>query len=66
MKFRYVIFRRWKNAGKLILLDKAILQTFKPLKVALCCSYDGVPLKYKKKNGRAFSLPARLFELTQH
>ncbi len=34
---------------KLIRLDKAILQIFKPLKTVLCSSYDGVSLKLKKK-----------------
>jgi hypothetical protein len=38
--------------------DKAILLIFKPLKMVLCSSCDGVPLKFKKKNGRASSLPA--------
>jgi hypothetical protein len=41
-------------------LDKAILQIFKPLKLVLCSSCDDVPLKLKKKNGRASSLPARI------
>jgi hypothetical protein len=41
-----------------ISLDKAILQIFKPLKLVLCPSCNGVPLKFKKKNGRASSLPA--------
>jgi hypothetical protein len=40
--------------------DKAILQIFKPLKLVLCSSFDGVPLKFKKKNGQASSLPARI------
>jgi hypothetical protein len=30
----------------------------KPLKMVLCSSCDGVPLKLKKKNGLASSLPA--------
>ncbi len=60
MKFRLVILQRLKNAGKSIGLDKAILQIFKPLKLVLCSSYDGVPLKFKKKNGRASSLPAQI------
>jgi hypothetical protein len=30
-------------------LDNAILQIFKPLKMVFCSSYDGVPLKFKKK-----------------
>jgi hypothetical protein len=28
--------------------------------MVLCSSCDGVPLKFKKKNGRASSLPARI------
>ncbi len=47
-----------KNAGELIWLNKAILQIFEPLKMVLCPSCDGVPLKFIKKNGRASSLPA--------
>jgi hypothetical protein len=41
-------------------LDKAILQIFKPLKMVFCSSCDGVPLKFKKENGRAFSLSAQI------
>ncbi len=52
-----------ENAGKSIWLDKAILQIFKPLKSDLCSSCDGVPFKFKKKNGRASSLLHRLLEL---
>jgi hypothetical protein len=39
---------------------KAILQIFKPLKMDLCSSCDGVPLKFKKKNRQASSLPAQI------
>jgi hypothetical protein len=60
MKFRYVILERLKNAGKSIELDKAILQIFKPLKMVFCSSCDGVPLKFKKKHGRASSLPEQI------
>jgi hypothetical protein len=49
-----------ENAGKSIWLDTAILQIFKPLKLVLYSSCDGVPLKFKKKNGRVSSLPARI------
>ncbi len=55
-----VILRRLKIAGKSIWLDKAILQIFKPLKMVFCSSCDGVPLKFKKKNGRASSLAAQI------
>ncbi len=44
-----------QKCGKSIWLGKAILQIFKPLKIFLCSSGDGVPLKFKKKNGRASS-----------
>jgi hypothetical protein len=37
-----------ENAGKSILLDKAILQKFKPLKMIFCSSCDVVPLNLKK------------------
>jgi hypothetical protein len=50
-----------ENAGQSICLDKAILQIFRPLKMVFCSSCDGVTLKFKKKNGRAFSLSARIF-----
>jgi hypothetical protein len=30
------------------------------LKMVLCSSHDGVPLKFKKKNGRASSLQGRI------
>ncbi len=50
-----------ENAGKSICLDRAILQIFKTLKMVFCSSCDGVPLKFKKKNRRVFSLPARIF-----
>jgi hypothetical protein len=63
MKFRYVILRRLKNAGKSLWLDKAILQIIKPLKMVFCSSCDGVPLKFKKKNWQASSLPAQNFSL---
>jgi hypothetical protein len=42
--------------------DKAILLIFKPLKIVLCSSCNGVPLKFKKKNGRASSLQARIIK----
>ncbi len=60
MKFRKVIFWRLKNAGKSMWLDKAILQIVKPLKLVFCSSCDGVPLKFKNKNGRASSLTAQI------
>ncbi len=50
-----------ENAGKSIWLDKAILQIFMPLKMVFSSSCDGAPLKFKKKNGRASSLPAQIF-----
>jgi hypothetical protein len=59
-KFLKVILRRIKYAGKSIWLDKAILQIFKPLKMVLCSSCDGIPLKFKNKNGQASSLPAQI------
>jgi hypothetical protein len=55
-----VILWRLKNTGESIRLDKAILQIIKPLKIVLYSSCDGVPLKFKKKNGRASSLPAQI------
>jgi hypothetical protein len=58
MKFQQVILRRLKNAGESIWL-----QIFKPLKIVLCSSCDGVPLKFKKKNGRASSLPAQIIRV---
>jgi hypothetical protein len=45
-----------------LLPDKAILLIFKPLKMVLCSSCDGVPLKFKKKNGRASSFEDGLIE----
>jgi RNase P subunit RPR2 len=45
---------------KSIWLDEAILQIFKTLKRFFCSSCDGVPLKFKKKNVRASSLPAQI------
>jgi hypothetical protein len=30
------------------------------LKMVSCSAHDGVPLKFKKKNGRASSLPRRI------
>ncbi len=60
MKFWEVILQRLKNARKSIRLDQGILQIFKPLKIVLCSSCDGVPLKFKKKNGWASSLLARI------
>jgi hypothetical protein len=56
-----VSFGEVKNAGKSIWLDKATLKIIKPLKMVFCFSCDGVPLKFKKKNGRASSLPAQIF-----
>jgi hypothetical protein len=50
------------NARKLIWLDKAILQIFKLLKKVLCSSYDGVPLKLKRKLAGLHQ--HRLFELS--
>jgi hypothetical protein len=58
MKFRQVIFQRCRNVGKSIWSDKAISLIFKPLKI-LCSSYNGVPLKFKNKNGWASSFPAQ-------
>jgi hypothetical protein len=49
-----------EKCRKSILLDKAILQIFQPLKWNFCFSCDGVPLKFKKKNGQASSLPAQI------
>jgi hypothetical protein len=49
-----------KNAGKSIWFDKTVLQIFKPLKMVFCYSCDGVPLKFKKKNGRASSWPVQI------
>jgi hypothetical protein len=51
-----------KKPGKSICLDKAILQIFKPLKMVLCYSCYGGPLKFKKKNGRPPVYQHRLFE----
>jgi hypothetical protein len=56
----YIDFPQSVNFGKSIWLDKAILQIFKPLKMVLCSFCDGVPLKFKKKNGRASSLPEQI------
>jgi hypothetical protein len=42
---------RWKNARKSLLSNKAISLIFKLLKMVLCSACDGVPLKFKKKNG---------------
>ncbi len=42
------------------LIDKAILQIFKLLKMVLCSSCDGVPLKCKKNNGQASSLQVQI------
>jgi hypothetical protein len=49
-----------EKCRKVNLIDKAILQIFKPLKIVFCSSCDGVPLKLKKKHGRASSLPAQI------
>jgi hypothetical protein len=40
------------------------LLIIKPLKMVLCSSCDGVPLKFKKKKGKAFSFEDGLFELS--
>ncbi len=53
MKFRDVIWHR-----KSLCSDKAILQIVKLLKMVLCSFCGGIPLKFKKKNGRASSLSA--------
>jgi hypothetical protein len=49
-----------EKSRKVSLINKAMLQIFKPLKMVLCSSCDGVPLKFKKKNERASSLPAQI------
>jgi hypothetical protein len=36
------------------------LKNLKPLKMVVFSFYDGIPLKFKKKNGRASSLPAQI------
>jgi hypothetical protein len=38
--------------------EKCRKEIFKLLKMVLCSSCDGGPLKFKKKNGLASSLPA--------
>ncbi len=48
------------NIEKSIWSEKAISSIFKPLKMVFCSSCVGVPLKFKKKNGWASSLPARI------
>jgi hypothetical protein len=45
---------------KVNLIRQTTLQIFKPLNMVLCSSCDGVPLKFKKKNWRASSLPAQI------
>jgi hypothetical protein len=45
-----------ENCRKVTFISEAILQIIKPLKMVLCSSCDGVPLKFKKKNGQASSL----------
>ncbi len=42
------------------LIWQAILQICKSMKLVLCPSCAGVRLKFKKKNGQASSLPARI------
>jgi hypothetical protein len=41
-------------------IDCGILRFRKPLKMVLCFSCDGVPLKFKKKIGQASNLPVWL------
>jgi hypothetical protein len=50
-----------EKCRKVNLIGQAILQIIKLLKMVFCFSCDGVPLKFKKKNGRASSLPAKIF-----
>jgi hypothetical protein len=62
MKMSQRVQRTAENSAVASLcLDKAILVIFKPLKMVLRSSFDGVPLKFEKKNGRrTSSLPARI------
>ncbi len=57
MKFWQVISPRRKIPGKPIWLDKAILQIFKPMKMVLCFSCDGVTFKIQneKRAGLQFT-----------
>jgi hypothetical protein len=49
-----------KKRHSVTLTRQSQLSLLKPLKMVLCCSCDGVPLKFKKKNWRTSSLPARI------
>ncbi len=40
--------------------DTAVSLIFTPLKMYICSSCDGIPLKFKKKNGWASSLRERI------
>jgi hypothetical protein len=71
--FKKFTFRKWQtaechrvkwtveNSARASLLPgKAILLILKPRKRVLYSSCDGVPLKFKMKNGRASSLQGRI------
>jgi hypothetical protein len=49
-----------EKCRKVNLIRQAILQIIKPLKMVFCSSCDGVPLKFKKKNGLASSLAEQI------
>jgi hypothetical protein len=47
-----------ENCWKVTLIRQSHLTNRKAAENGFCSSYDGVPLKFKKKNERASSLPA--------
>jgi hypothetical protein len=49
-----------EKCWKVSLIRQSHLIIFKPLKLVLCSSCDGVPLKFKKKNRRASIIPAQI------
>jgi hypothetical protein len=49
-----------EKCRKVNLIRQSHLTNFKLLKMVFCSYCDGVPLKCKKKNGRASSVPARI------
>jgi hypothetical protein len=53
----------WKLRRSVTLTRQSQLSSLKPLKMVLCCSCDGVPLKFKKKKSGPPVYQPTLFEL---
>jgi hypothetical protein len=49
-----------EKCQKVNLISQSHLTNFVAAENGFCSSCDGVPLKFKKKNGRASSLPAKI------